>query len=204
MMKHHVPAMAILASLLAGAASASTVYDFTTLGTTSQASLTIDNFTITPSATGIANGGADVLTTSSAGLGVAGLSAGLPDFGAGDGYLIDGKPSGSTESITFTFDYAVDLDAFTLSAFDDNDDFSYQINGGTIVDGMTDFNAISATNVTSFTIFAQGKFLTDGIGNDEFGLASIEISSIPVPAAGGLLLAGLGALAFAARRRKSA
>lgn len=206
MFTRNVLAAAVLAAgaTIGGAASAATVYDFRTPGPGSFAtSLTFDTFTVTPTAIGVGNQGADYVAQSEIGLGVGGV--GSPDIGQGDRFRIDGRPGNSLEALTFTFDYAVNLDNFVLSDFEANDDYSYSINGGAFIESDLAFNGLDVNNVTSFTLFASGRLFQDGItGNDEFGLQSIQVSPVPVPAALGLLGAAVAGLGFLRRRRSAA
>lgn len=64
-------------------------------------------------------------------------------------------------------------------------------------------NPVGVNNVTSFTIRASGTLFQDGVlGNDEFSLKSVNVASVPLPAAGLLLLGAIAGLS-ALRRRKA-
>lgn len=125
--------------------------------------------------------------------------------------------AGSWEMLTVSFSAAVNLTDFLLSRFDANDDFEYSLNGGafTTIAAMNplatptgsavdqpDVNFfLGAFNaVTSFSIRVSGTSATD---DDDFLLREMEISAVPLPAGGLLLLGGLAGLA-ALRRRKQA
>lgn len=142
------------------------------------------------------------VTQTAAGLGVNSQAYGFPD---GNPNQIDGRPVTTGEALTITFDYAVDLDSFTLGLFNPGiDDYTIYINGALAGVGATATNG-GFEDVTSFTIQANGVLFLDGLGagNDAFTLASFSVSSVPLPAGAGLLAGALGLLALA-RRRKAA
>ncbi len=188
---------------LAGAASAATL-DFTNGALTSG---TIGNrgYTVTASVGGILNGSATV-TQGPDGLGV----NGFPDLQPGQ---IDGSPVFSSEALTVSFTGGtVNLDSYLLGLFDSNDDYTLSVSFAAAPTQTFSFgptsdnpNDIDLAGVTSFTIRASGQFrFSDGfIGNDDFTLASVSVSAVPLPAGAGLLLGALGLLGVA-RRRKAA
>jgi hypothetical protein len=175
------------AGLTAGAASAAT-YTFNAVGP-SVDWLTIDNFTISPGAYGNLNNGHAQITQTASGLGV----NGLPDSNAGN---IDGYPHFSTEYLRITFDDPVRLLGFTLGNVDGNDDVNVYFDDA--LDGV--YNVVSDNPfdvdriVSSFIVKATGS-------NDDFTLAGFQVAPVPLPAAGFLLVGGLGALAALRRRR---
>jgi hypothetical protein len=157
------------------------------------------SITITAGASGILNGGTPTLFQSAGGLGV----NGSPDLNPGD---IDGSPIFSSEFVTVTFGWAVNLLSFGLSGVDPNDNYDISVNGGVFSNGLVAMasNTVGQNYVTSFVLRASGTPFVDGIfGNDDFQLASIDVASVPLPAAGFLLIAGLGALGVAGARRRA-
>ncbi len=153
-----------------------------------------------------ATAGANVLTVgipaslvqSAAGLGVTRFLDGNPT-------QVDGSPLLTSEYITFSFAWAVKLLSFDLMGIDANDNYDISINGGGFINSLTALtsNLVDINNVNFFTIRASGTAFQDGfLGNDEFSLKSVNVASVPLPAAGLLLLGALGGLS-ALRRRKA-
>lgn len=134
---------------------------------------------------------------------------GVTHPGDSDPGHIDGSPLLTGEFITVSFDTAVTLDSFTLQDFENgpfgNDDFALLVtttSGTTLSFGTQNYNLLDIDDVTSFTILAYGAPLLDGRGgNDEFTFKGFQISTVPLPATGGLLLGALGAMAYLRRRR---
>jgi len=130
---------------------------------------------------------------------------------------IDGFPLGTTETLTVSFSDLVFLRNIVFSNVDPDDDFEFAVNGNTIFSpvpaglfsttfGDRVFQVLG--EVRSFTIRVSGDAATDGSGDDGFGIRSVtiepsEVSAVPLPAGGLLLLGGLGGL-MVLRRRKAA
>ena len=194
-------ALAVTFVVGAGAASAAT-YNFNTSGPDVNP-LVMGDLTITASAVGILNFCGASVAQNSNGLGV----NGCPDFQPNE---LDGFPLGSSEKLTFSFASTVNLDSFSLANFGSNDDFNFYIDGNFVTKygpsaGTSTFVIGQAVN--SFSIEAVGEIQScgflcniDGLGNDSFLVQSVTTSPVPLPAAGWLLLAGLGGLAAAKRR----
>lgn len=149
---------------------------------------------------GIFNDGLATLTQNGNGLGL----NGRPDLNP---WQLDGFPIGSSEFITFNFDWAVNLLGIGFLNVDKDDQFDYAINGGDFVNSVTigkgkAFFDLPLENVRTLVIRASGSLLGDGAGNDNFSIARISVSAVPLPAGGVLLLGALAAVA-ALRRRKA-
>ena len=186
-----VAALALAASTgLASAAS----YRFDHSGP-SVATLERDGMSITARAADL-HGPAKVAQTAK-GLGVVGRHDSQPG-------QIDSFFGG--ESLRVDFAREVRLERFTLGRFGWNlfggDDFDLYLDDARA--GSFDLSHGASFEigemVRSFTIAARWDFAEDGLSADAFTLRSVDVAPVPVPAAGALLLAGLGALGWARRR----
>jgi hypothetical protein len=145
------------------------------------------------------------VTYNAAGLGV----NGSPDITPG---VIDGFPIFSSERLTFTFATDVIWNSITLGLWDRDDDLRLTFDGGTDTYGPGEANAtIDLGGIVSkfLTVTAYGQLGQDGclcwdpeLKYDKFTVASIDVSPVPIPAAGFLLIGAIGGL-FALRRHKS-
>ena len=201
-MKFSIFASAVALTVSAGAASAVT-YDYTG-GNTNPGGpdLYCDAF-------GILNTGCAV-TYNADGLGVNGFGFGsIPDTTPDQ---IDGFPLGSSERLIIDFGVKTIWNGITFGRWDGVDDLRLIWDTGTLVWGPNAPSFIDLGGVISksLTVVAYGQppaclFCSwpDGLGNDKFTVASIDVSAVPLPAAGWLLVAGLGGLA-ALRRKKAA
>lgn len=101
-------------------------------------------------------------------------------------------------SISRTAD--VGLDITGLSLYDDDDTL---VTAGTLVaDGALDIWTISSSNLDAGDYYLQvsGSLVSDTEAS--FG-GAVMLAPVPEPAAVGMMLGGLGALGFVARRRKA-
>ena len=132
--------------------------------------------------------------------------------GSSDQHFVDGR--GNNEVLSFYFSQAVKFVSITFSYNDGNDDFAFFFNddsnnnlvgdrvwrekdipsSGTFT--LTALNSGSAYNAFG-TLFGIGAFGN----NDEFKIASVTVSAVPIPGALPLLLSALGAMGWGARRR---
>lgn len=184
-------------ALSSGAAQAATI-DFTG-GNTGAA----QGVSTSCEALGIFNASCSV-TYNNAGLGV----DGNPDFQPGQ---IDGSPIFSSERLTLSFAQDMVWNNITFGRWDNNDDARLTFDGGTFQ--YTGNNPVVDLGgaVSSFlTVTAYGNPLGGDCagffcssGNDSFTVASIDVAPVPLPAAGGFLLAGLGGLALMRRRKRA-
>jgi hypothetical protein len=148
-------AIAGFLACVAPAAQAATVV-FDTVGS-AVPSVSGFNYTVTPSAGGILNGGSVSITQTEDGLGV----RANPDTSG----QLDGFPLFSSERLTVTFAYAVRLVDFTLGLVDSNDDVNIYINnvfyakiGPNLPTSLSEsLIALDINNVTSFAIEAVGE-----------------------------------------------
>ena len=151
-------------------------------------------------------------------------STGLGAIYSGDASdKVDG--SGGDEIVRFSFDREVTLESFTVYHFDTSDDFEVAIYapqslGGLLKSYLSGIDETSqncskacngAKNDLGTITFDPGLVgYSFGIGADEggdqFKLQSITVSytsvpSVPLPAAGWMLIAGLAGLAWAGKRK---
>lgn len=136
------------------------------------------------------------VSKSSSGLGVA-LTA-LPNFAP--------DVNGPFDLLTFAFTSAVSLNSITFGNVDGNDDFDIFFDGTLAFSDLGIAGANPATFggvvLNSFSVGADQLSFFNGV--DDFTIAGIDVSvaPVPLPAAMPMLLAGLGSLAFARRRRR--
>lgn len=181
-----------------GAASASTMhFDYT------GGSMPANGPTVTCHDFGLLNGGNCSVTQTSHGLGV----NGRPDTRGGRDQ-IDGFPLFSSERLTFQFDHDVVWHEITLGRWDTNDDLRLTWAGDTRtfgpgVDGPLATVALGGVVSNFLTVTAYGLIGQDGLGNDSFTAASLKVAPVPLPAAGWMLLAGLGGMVAMKRRKKA-
>ena len=152
-----------------------------------------------------------------------GTARGLGSVGDADFKQIDGK--NGNDVVVFTFDRLVSIETAFLNKIDRRDKFAF----GTVESGA--FNRIVDRQVATETVDFTGAFGTvtgtsfgiGAIGNrHNFSIASLSVfdatptpiapqlavtsafapSSVPLPAAGLFLLAGIGGLAVATRKKR--
>ncbi|MEM1076074.1 MAG: VPLPA-CTERM sorting domain-containing protein [Pseudomonadota bacterium] len=107
----------------------------------------------------------------------------------------------ATEMLTFTFSQLVSFNSIEFGNVDDDDDFDIFVDGVFVAPGENGIAgnnpfAFSGLRGTSISIGADALF-------DDFNIRSLEVSAVPLPAAGWMLIAGMGGLAVAKRRRKA-
>ena len=138
--------------------------------------------------------------TNSASCSVTLNNAGLGASGTHIDSRIDGRSG--RETVTLSFGYDVSWESVTFGAWQERDDVRILDDDGflldyTGVDATLDLNGIVSSSL-SFQARQGGAAVRDA-----FTIAAIEIAPVPVPAAGFLMLAGVGSLAATKRRKKA-
>lgn len=153
----------------------------------------------------------------SGGLGVCtGAVTNSGDGCSGDNHQVDGR--NGDEMVIFTFSESVEILSVTLSLVDSNDHFDFKtfapqgesliwdidpVGTGTVTTNTSDFpdGAIFGTQTFTGTTFGVGA----AFNNDDFKISGISFdytpAPVPLPAAGLMLMAGLGGLAVMRRRQ---
>lgn len=181
------------AVLNVGSASA-IVVDFTGGGTGAGSGVSLSC-----AATGIFNYGGCSVTHNAAGLGV----NGRPDTQPGQ---IDGSPIFSAERLTLSFAQDMVWNTITMGLWDRNDDVRFERDGGVNLFSYAGNNPVvnlGGVVSRSLTVIAYGDIRNDcaylfclGLkGDDSFTVASLDVAPVPLPAAGWMLLAGIGGIA---------
>ncbi|MEM8633389.1 MAG: PEP-CTERM sorting domain-containing protein [Pseudomonadota bacterium] len=144
------------------------------------------------------------------------LGQGLGVDGSNDNSpQLDGR--GANDVLVFTFSQAVRIDQILFGNVNDNgnDNFTFGVVNGTAFDrlvpalGQREGPAVEPIVTLSSVLAGNASpvSLAFGIGaiqnNDNFSIAGLEVTAVPVPASLPLLAGALGFAAFASRRRKS-
>lgn len=125
------------------------------------------------------------------------------ELGVADLKHLDFDPRlGNHETVTFSFDKAVKLIAWDLDDLNwkGSNNFGLAVNGGAK-------QTFSLDSETPGSVSLVGKTFTFAYKGDSYFIDKLKFSSVtavPEPAAGALLLAGVGVVGLIARRRKAA
>lgn len=115
-----------------------------------------------------------------------------------DGDSTDPDDEGAGGSITFAFDSAVNLLGF--EAYDDVTLTVSTDQGDSVMVNVAADRQFAEVTTSFFNVTE----ITFDFGNQSGAIDNIQVSAVPLPAPALLLLAGIGGLGAAARRRKSA
>lgn len=138
------------------------------------------------------------------------------DGGGNDSHQVDG--SGSNEFLKLAFNPSITLKSASFTYVSNLDTFRLYTHNGTDWDYEGDANPCNqlfcVNPSTTYTYNFAGTyfgsmFLIGATGsNDDFKLKAVsvdyEVAAVPLPAAGWMLVAGLGGIAALKRRRKAA
>ncbi|MEL7465212.1 MAG: hypothetical protein AAFN79_14170 [Pseudomonadota bacterium] len=220
-MKQTILSAAIVAATLAStkAADAAT-FDLTgALAESATFSFVQDGIGLTVS-TGLYNdltnvirgpGGDDVVHRNANGLGVDRFD--FPGFlfippSEGDPPELNGSLEGS-EMLILTFDQVVVFNTLSFGEVDADDDFDLAIDGAFVAEDVSiqplnnPFVFAPGTRGTSLGVGADTFLGAITGGGDDFRVAGVSVTAVPIPAGGALLLTGLAALGFAGMRRRA-
>jgi hypothetical protein len=196
-LKGFAGAAALALFVVSASQSSATTINFATggNGNASGGSVGALSYSTAAAATGYLNQDGAMVTQSKFGLGVDGMPDSQPT-------KIDNRPG--SETLTITFSWAVKLLDISLGFLDLGDNVYITTSNSPETHygpGLTNPISIAENYVTWFSIRAK-EVGERAYGSDVFTLAKANIASVPVPAAGFLLLGALGGLA-ALRRRKT-
>lgn len=126
----------------------------------------------------------------------------------GDQHTVDSN--GADEVVKFAFNMAVKIEKVWFTYVDWNDDFAFSVLAGNTVQSYYPNLDIAGLGIGVYSFVGSYVSNMFGIGasgsGDSFKIAAVQVSyddiaPIPLPAAGWLLLAALGGLALAGRRK---
>ncbi|MEL7105524.1 MAG: VPLPA-CTERM sorting domain-containing protein [Pseudomonadota bacterium] len=127
---------------------------------------------------------------------------GLKKFNSGDSHKVDGAYS--NEFLKLTFGKEVSLAKLAFSYFGSNDKFRLYSWSGSAWD--YEGKGTSAVTYLASGVYTGSMFLLGATGDHDawkFKGVHAEVSPVPLPAAGWMLLAGLGGIAAMKRRKTS-
>ena len=122
---------------------------------------------------------------------------------------IDIDGAGSNDIVIFRFSEAIALDRIIFEDIEGADDVTFVTStgfGGAIEFDIQDLAFLDTDGDEGVVDFGGREITAFGIGargsNDSFRISRVEISAVPLPAAGWMLLAGVGGIAAMRRRSK--
>jgi len=199
--------------LTAGVTANATTFDFVSMANNppgergfSTLTLTGTGFTVDITGTNSLGAAYAYLDADHGGLGVCGVLASSKQCNPSDD---DNVTAG--EILKMTFDKSVTINSIW---FNNNHDGDGTLSGNKISIGGTDYSLVSAIGVpsfnddwtpgVSFNVSAGGSLLFKlaSTNADQFYVSGMTVTAVPEPETYAMLLAGLGLLGFAARRRK--
>ncbi|MEO1238953.1 MAG: VPLPA-CTERM sorting domain-containing protein, partial [Pseudomonadota bacterium] len=127
---------------------------------------------------------------------------GIKKFGSTDSHAVDGYYS--NEFLKLTFSDHVSLAKLAFTYFGSDDKFRLYSWTGSAWD--YEGKGTSAVTYLASGVYSGTMFLLGATGDDDdwkFKGVKVDVSPIPLPAAGWMLLAGLGGLAAMKRRKSS-
>ena len=204
-----ISALLLAATTVFGTAAYSSVIDFDftghNLSDRSAISYGVDGVSVTVRAGTFSNANLSDINYGSRRVDIDHNGLGADSFWDSD--TIDG--SFGNDVLVFSFSDSVSINTIGFSEVDGNDDFAFGTVTGNSFDRVVNFqDVLTSTDVSVFASDIERTGFVFGIGaigfGDNFRITSLNVTSVPLPAAGLLLLAALSLTAGFGRRRNVA